>query len=290
MARGLVGRWKQPVYYDFDQVMKPRIINDIVSSLYNAGYIVVAMTCDMGSGNMRFWSDLNIGYDKNCFMKHPYDDSLKIFVFADAPHLLKLARNHFVDHGFHINGKSIDKSSLEMLLTASNTELTIAHKLTRYHLDLKGSERQRVLPAAQLFSNTVSKAIEYRGEKDYYKDEGNDWKKCSEIIKLFNDWFDLFNAKSKYGCHSGCNAFGVDKENQIALLNNITPVVSATTVGKHKALIPFQKGILLSNSSLIQMYEYMASKYDMEYILTYRLNQDVLEIFFSYIRGMGGGK
>lgn len=36
------------------------------------------------------------------------------------------------------------------------------------------------------------------------------------------------------------------------------------------------------------MQEYLRSKYNIQYILTAILNQDVLEIFFSYISGMGG--
>jgi hypothetical protein len=36
------------------------------------------------------------------------------------------------------------------------------------------------------------------------------------------------------------------------------------------------------------MYKYLQETYKLEYIVTYRLNQDVLENFFSYIRGMGG--
>lgn len=59
-------------------------------------------------------------------------------------------------------------------------------------------------------------------------------------------------------------------------------------VGNHKSLIPFQKGILLTNKSLNELQQYVYIKYNVEYILTSRLNQDVVENFFSYIRGMGG--
>jgi hypothetical protein len=36
------------------------------------------------------------------------------------------------------------------------------------------------------------------------------------------------------------------------------------------------------------MYDYLQQKYSCDYILTFRLNQDVLEKHFAYIRGMGG--
>lgn len=64
--------------------------------------------------------------------------------------------------------------------------------------------------------------------------------------------------------------------------------IGSIRVGTHKELISFQKGILLTNKSLSEMFDYLKEKYNLEYILTSRLNQDVLENFFAYIRGMGG--
>lgn len=287
MARGLCGQWKQPVYYNFDQAMTQKILNTIISNLHEAGFIVVAITCDMGSRNMGLMSDLKVGYDKECYFNHPCDENSKIFVFYDAPHLLKLVRNHFLDHGFTINGKTFSKACIEKLLSTSNTEITFANKISQYHLDVQGNERQKVKPAAQLLSNTVAKAIEYCGSNGGISNFN--WEECQKFIKLINDWFDLFNSKTKFGTCSGCNAFGTNINSQISLLNEVTSQISVMIVGgkKAKSLLPFQKGILLNNKSLIQIYNYLKSKYDIQYIMTYHLNQDVLENFFSYIRGMG---
>lgn len=65
-------------------------------------------------------------------------------------------------------------------------------------------------------------------------------------------------------------------------------------VGQKSSLLPFQKGILLSNKSLTEMSSYIQKQYSsetfkIEYIITRRLNQDVLENLFSYPRMMGGG-
>ncbi|CAH1955417.1 unnamed protein product [Acanthoscelides obtectus] len=287
MVRGLLSKWKQPIYYEFDQSMMKYIIEKIVAELFRANFIVVAITSDMGTGNTGLWSQLGVGH-QNCFFNHPCDNSLKIFVFADPPHLLKLTRNHLIDHGFIIDNKVINKDYFEALLNISTSELTIAHKLTPHHLCLKGSMRQKVRPAVQLLSNSVAKAISYAGEnglmpKDSY------WKEAAVVVQLFNDWFDLFNCRSKFveNCPTR-NAYGTDLDKQIRLLDEMSEVVSSMRIGKHKGLIPFQKGILLSNRSLKELLPYLREKYNVEYILTSRLNQDVLENFFSYIRGMGG--
>lgn len=59
-------------------------------------------------------------------------------------------------------------------------------------------------------------------------------------------------------------------------------------VGQRKILLQFQKGILLYNKSLQQMFIYLKNKYSSEtleikYILTRRFNQDILENFFLYL-------
>jgi hypothetical protein len=142
MARGLIVSWKQPVFYKFDQLMTVEIIKDIITVLYHAGFMVVAMVCDIGTTNMKVRSSLNVCHDKNCSFQHPVDDSLNVYVFAYAPHLLKLARNHLLC----CCGKYISKTYFEELLQASTTELTLAHKLSKYHIDVRGSESQRVRP------------------------------------------------------------------------------------------------------------------------------------------------
>lgn len=47
---------------------------------------------------------------------------LNVFVFADPPHLIKLARNHYIDQGFNYNRECIKKSCLEKLLAINSTK------------------------------------------------------------------------------------------------------------------------------------------------------------------------
>lgn len=289
MIRGLVGKWKQPVYYNYDTKMTRQILENIISKIHAAGLIVVAIVSDMGVGNVSLWTQLNISHDGNCFFNHPSNNAFKIYVFADAPHLMKLARNHLLDNGYDINGEYVNKGCLEKLLDISTSELTISYKLTRFHLDVQGPHRQKVRPAVQIFSNTVSKAILYCGEKGLMPSTSS-WKTTAATIKVFNDWFDLLNSRHKMTDHCPEKyAFGVELASQQSVLDNMLHLINSVRVGKHKRLIPFQKGIILTSRSLKELYDYLKLNYsDFQYILTYRLNQDVLENFFSYIRGMGG--
>lgn len=307
MARGLFHKWKQPIYYEFDKPLCAHTLLTIINRLYEVQYIVVAVTNDMGSTNIKLWNELNIGINiitdterhkiektiqKQHFIAHPADSSLKIFFFADVPHLLKLARNNLLDSGFIINGSNINKTCLEELLALNAAELKIAYKLSVAHLDVKGSQRQNVKLAAQVFSNTNATAIRWCGEQGLLM--SLQWKETANVLQLFNDWFDLFNSKYKYGRSNISHAYGTNIKEQNTILDNMNDFIQAMRVGKRSTLLPFQKGILLCNKSLRDMFIYVQEQYSSEtrpiqYLLTNRLNQDVLENLFSYLRMMGGG-
>ena len=104
MCRGLFAQWKQPIYFDFDTAITKDILFNVINELHACQYTVIAIVNDMGPGNMALWNDLGINMQNTCF-NHPSDESKQIFVFADVPHLLKLLRNHFLDHGFVFDGQ-----------------------------------------------------------------------------------------------------------------------------------------------------------------------------------------
>lgn len=286
--------------------MTKTILFEIIQALYKIGYIVVCVTSDMGSTNMALWKSLNIGIEtsknsidvktpttmaKQNFFLHPADETLKCFVFADVPHLIKLMRNNLFDSGFNIDGLTVNKSILEELVDLNKSDLKIAFNLSRDHLDAKGFQRQNVKLAAQVFSLRNARAIKYCGEQGFFEDKN--WKAMGDMIELVNNWFDLLNSQSKYGNHSGLRAYGVELEYQDNVLDRMNEFISKMKVCGKKSLMPFQKGILLVNKSLKELFLHLKEKYTFEnfipeYIITRRLSQDILENFFAHIRSMGG--
>lgn len=61
--------------------------------------------------------------------------------------------------------------------------------------------------AAQVFSNQNASAIRWYGEKGLLVSE--QWKQTSDIVKLFNSWFDVMNSKLKYH-RNGSHAYGIN--------------------------------------------------------------------------------
>ncbi|KAL4082716.1 hypothetical protein QTP88_029649 [Uroleucon formosanum] len=113
----------------------------------------------MGSSNIGLWKALNIHIENTSF-KHKITNQ-NIYVFADVPHLLKLARNHLIVKGFVLSkGKYIGKGVFEELVNLnSGQDYKLAHKFTKKHLLVECTGLMKVKLAAELFLYTVSKAI-----------------------------------------------------------------------------------------------------------------------------------
>lgn len=151
------------------------------------------------------------------------------------PHLLKLARNYFLDNGFVVRGHRVEKKCIERILSINAKDVKVSHNISQYHLDVQGCERQKVVVASQLLSERTASAIEWYGQKGYL--DNFDWKETRRVIRLFNDWFDVFNASSMYGKHDGKNAYGINLEKQDGILREMTELINEMVIGKHKSLI-----------------------------------------------------
>jgi len=249
VSRGLFKKWKQPVYFQFDQAMTKDIILNVIKELYSNGFTVVALTCDLGSTNQAVLKELGIdpiADGEKTYFQHPCDIAKNIHVFV--PHLIKLLKN-LLDSGLHINGKLINKSCLERLLQINVNDLKIVHKLSRLHLDITGFQRQNFKLATQIFSNTNAAAIEWCGLRDFMNNL--EWAETARFLRLFK-WFDLFNSISKFGNHEGLHAYGVDLEKQKkTILNEVTNVVKNMRIGKRKSLLPTKLSCLPHSSSVV---------------------------------------
>lgn len=304
MARGLFSKWKQPVYYKYDQPMTPEIFLDIITQLYKRGYRVASVASDLGSSNQTLLRKMNVFFgnekqgnsDKKeppkCYFLHPCNKNWRVYFFADPPHMIKLLRNHLLDHGFTYKQQQITRDCFDKLLELNDkTDLTVAFKLKSEHLICQGTRRQKVSLATQLFSHTNASAIQACGEKRVLGFEN--WKIIVPVVELINNWFDLFNSRNKYNhTNHGNDAFGVSFDEQCEILNKMKEFMVEMRVVGHKTMLPFQVGIAFNCDSLVGLLTHLqmtasTDEQPIHYLLTNRLNQDVLENTFSYFRGMG---
>lgn len=64
MAQGLRMSWKQPIYFDFGKAMNVHTLHMLIQKLYTIGYDVVGIVSDMGPGNQKLWSNLEVSLGK----------------------------------------------------------------------------------------------------------------------------------------------------------------------------------------------------------------------------------
>ena len=277
MVRGLFKKWKQPIFYQFDSPMKKELLFHIIVSTEETGVEIWGICCDLG--NYFLLTSLGIT-PENPFFVHPVDKSRVIYVFPDAPHMLKLCRNHLLDDGIKIDDQAfISKSDMESILQKDCGEFKICPKLKLdSHIECHGNARQKVRPAAELLSHSSATALRclFSGKE-----------KQAEFIQTINDWFDVVNSRLQFDKNKLSCAYGVHYEEQRLALEKMYQQTERMRVGKHKNTIQFQKGILIGIKSLIMMFEQLREKYNIKYIRTICLNQDIGENTFSRLRALG---
>lgn len=130
MLRGLTTSWKQLVFY-FDTNMNEDILFDLTVRLEGAGMLIAGMVNDLAPSNINLWNGLDVNVTHSSFTNQAASDR-EIHVFADAPHLLKLIRNNFLDHGFALNSNVVNLSNnrVRELVIRSTADLKTAHRLS----------------------------------------------------------------------------------------------------------------------------------------------------------------
>ncbi|KAI8122775.1 Transposable element P transposase [Lucilia cuprina] len=200
LLRGLIANWKQPIYYDYGCQMSKSILIDILKTMKQCGFTIVAIVCDLGGGNRKLFNELGVDFNKPWFL---YDDT-KIFVFNDVPHLIKLLRNHFIDSGFIINNKEVKKDVILNLLSLQFNDLKITHKISAHNLNVVGVERQKVKLATKLFSHTVAQSITRAASLGHLQDQN--WSECTPSICVTISCFPHNKRWTKAVANAECGA------------------------------------------------------------------------------------
>lgn len=278
MARGLTSQWKQPIYIGFDTKMTKQLLEEVIVELNKINFDVVACVSDCGGGNLGLWKELNITIEKTYFL-HPSTNN-KIYYFADVPHLLKLIRNWFLDHGFVLeDGRRIVKDPVRSLIELATTEISSCYKISQLHITCEKAQRQNVALAAQLMSNTTATALKR------YLPGGNKQlaENVSEFFELINNWFDIMNSYTPSTPIKTKTPYGKDLELQNEILEKVKETFKTMRAVTKNSIQVFQKGVIISSTSVQDLYTDLKQRYKVSYILTHRLNQDCLENFFSQV-------
>ena len=178
------------------------LLKQCIVAMHDTGYDVSCITFDGLSANVSMAKQFGCRFepgDMYPFFPHPVDSGKEIAVMFDACHMLKLLRNVFeVESVLSIpNVGYAQFEHLQLLHNVQETEgLRAGNKLTVRHVKFH-QQRMKVKLAAQLFSDSVSKALALAQTLNIAGFE--DCHATQHLCSVVNNLFDILNSKSVFG-------------------------------------------------------------------------------------------
>lgn len=290
LVRGLYFTWKLPVGYFFSHSgvsgeKLATLIREVIVKLKESNVIVKVIVCDQGSNNRSAMNFLNVTVEKPYFCIN----STQVFALYDTPHLFKSIRNNLLNGDFVIDGKVItfdDTKKVYEMDKKSSKSLALI-KLTNAHICPNTFQKMNVKLAVQLFSHSVSAAIKTALDLQQLKsDTGED---TAEFVAFMDKLFDCLNSRT-ISSKNPYNAALMENsivhqtlKDSLKILPNLTKVDKIT---KNVSKPPCFSGICQTVRGVLLLFE--SEKTKNKFILTNRLNQDVIENLFSIYRQKGG--
>ena len=289
MVRSLIGKWKFPVYVDFDTPVTKSLLLQVIFQLEMIGIKVLITTCDQAGSNQavaksfgifpskKTSKDLGIDHDpENVTFTNPWDNERQVFFSYDFVHAFKNLRNHLLDDTVEIeDGVKVNKTDL--LKLQGKTEVRGAWKLEDIHFYCKKQDRQNVQLARDLISNRSAMLMKALYPEDYKMHV------LSEFFVTADECFKILTSQKLYDDDPYKCALEVHLEQQLTSLEKLDYYMNTM---KWSGAPRFNKAIQISMRCAIGLQELLATKYDIPYLMTENHTQDYLEAFFSVIRGM----
>ena len=272
--------------------------------------LVIAVVSDGASSNRAFYKMHNMmdGNDNQVVYRtiNLYAPERFIWFFADAPHLMKTTRNCIQHSGYNgktrlmwNDGKDILWSHIyKLAFDETMFGLKLIPKIREEHVRLTPYSRMNVRLAVQVLSESVSNIL-----NDYYPDAHGTAELCGYMDKFF-DCLNVRNRKDE-GDHK--------KKDFLVAYNNLDDIRFTWLMEK---FLPYLKnwkesiesregnflkkdrsnmfishqtyeGLLITVHSVIETVRYLLKVPGVEFVLTERFNQDVLEENFGRHRSIG---
>lgn len=290
--------WKLPIGYFFisgiNSQQKTALVKQALTLLQDVQISVTNITFDGCAANFTMCSMLNCHFDRTNVKADFTFDNCKYFLLPDPVHMIKLIRNCFGEKKMFLNvdGESINFEFVEKLNDLQEKEgLHLGTKLRKQHVHFL-KQKMKVRLATQLLSRSVSEALYYCRDKLQLKEFSN----CgptAEFILLMNNAFDILNSHKisdfdfkQAICPNNIKNIRLFFADFCKYINNLK-FLDGTHVLLSQRKSGFV-GLLMGLKALIGMYDEYVAKGHLQFIPSYKINQDHIELFFGTIRSQGG--
>lgn len=276
---------------------KAAITHQILLRLSETGVKIIGITFDGDSTNISMCKQLGAKYDDDApFIFDPLETERKIYIFLDAAHMLKLARNTLANKEvlYDSHNRSIEWSLIKLLHeTQQNLEWSLGNKLTKVHIQWN-KRKMCVRLAGQTISRKVASSLTYlKGKIDGFENVDG----LVEYNNTIKDIFDIMNSNKIEGAEGFKRP--INKSTCVEFFDRFN---DAMTYIKGLKVVEDEREKPILNSRVHTSYfgfyynmmnfmsiyhEYVESGL-IENLITHRFSQDLLETLFSCIRSMNG--
>lgn len=296
MLNGINVKVTLPIAYYFINSLiaeeKAIMIASILKTLTDIGIRVVNITADGLITNLAAFeilgADLHSENLVNYFI-NPSDGN-KVYIYLDAPHMIKLVRSCLGDKKTmtNRNNQAIEWKFIERLYRLKQSVNT--HKLTKRHIDFETSQ-MNVKIAVQTLSNSVAQSIKNMNAAGAPQFAGSE--ATSDFITRFNNLFDIFN--SDENVHGNIYKSPINSDSKTSVFEYLDDMVeyidglrlNKQPIVKTKRSTCFT-GFKINIKSLKMMVEEFLDTNLIPILPTVSLQQDYLESFFARMRSGNG--
>ena len=301
VAVSLNSNWKVPLRYfligGLAASERENLVETCLLKLNDVGVKTVSLTCDGPSCNQSMVKLLGAKLDVNDLdpsFTHPGNKNEKIHVILDVCHMLKLVRHTLATQKIIIDGSGgkIRWELIEELHKIQDEEeLSLGNNLRGAYIQW-AKQKMKVDLAAQTISASVADAIEFC-DQVLKIPAFHDSAPTVKFIRMFDHLFDVFNSQNPHGKYfkplreSNREAWALFLEEVMQYISALTDSLGTPMV-KTKRKTGFL-GFLVAIKSIQCLFNEISNpSVPMNYLLTYKLSQDHLELFFASIRSSGG--
>lgn len=298
----LNSRWKVPVGYFFINGLsanqRANLVNECLNQIHNTGVVIKTLTFDGAASNIAMANILGARLqwpNLKPYFPHPKTND-NVYIMLDACHMIKLCRNTLGDWGIihDGDGNQVKWEYFKNLVHLQNEAgLHAATKIRNRHINYK-NEKMKVKLAVQTFSSSVSDAIDYCRE-DLKLKQFKGSEATSKFCRILNNVFDVLNTRNMLGkttfnrpLNSENLTFIKDFEAEV---HSYIEKLKDNFNGRRLILSPRKTGfvgLLICLKSIVLCFQDMLDKDMLSFLLTYKLSQDHIEMFFSAVRSRGG--
>ena len=303
MAVSVNSNWKVPCGYflvaGLTGEQKANLTKECIIKLHKVGVRVVSLTCNDPTSHQSLLKLLGARLLPDilqAYFPHPCDPEAKIYVFLDACHMIKLVRNTMSDWRVlkDKDGKEIKWQYLAELGKLQKSEgLRLVNKLRLAHINWK-PQKMKVNLAAQALSSSVADALEYcEGKLKLPQFQG-----CGptvQFIRVFDRLFDVLNSRNPLARNFKAPIRKSNYEYMKSILDEAGKYIRKLKCSDGKPILTSKRktgflGFLVCIDSVLGLASdlVLREKPVLKYLLTYKMSQDHLELFFSAVRACRG--